>query len=83
MDFRRPGAAEPDATCLTDPEWAITHAVLPPPTPCGRPLRWLVDAVIYVLRTGCVWRYLPRDYPLWQTVLRWSLRLAAAAPSSV
>lgn len=72
--------AEPYATCLTDPEWQIAQALLPPPAPCGRPRRWtmrrLVDAVLYVLRTGCAWRHLPRDFPPWQTVLRWFLRLA-------
>jgi putative transposase len=25
-------------------------------------------AIFYVLRTGCAWRYLPREYPPWQTV---------------
>jgi putative transposase len=30
-------------------------------------LRLLVNALFYVLRTGCAWRYLPRKYPPWQT----------------
>jgi transposase len=34
--------------------------------------------MLYVLRTGCAWRHLPRDFPPWQTVLRWFLRLARA-----
>lgn len=38
---------------------------------CGRPpehdLRTLLDAVLYVNRTGIPWRYLPHDYPPWQT----------------
>jgi len=38
----------------------------------GRPrshsLRAILNAIFYVLRTGCPWRYLPRDFPPWQTV---------------
>ena len=72
--------AEPYATSLTDVEWALARPFLPPPSPCGRRRRWpmrlLLDAVLYVLRTGCAWRHLPRDFPPWQTVLRWFLRLA-------
>lgn len=74
--------ADPYATCLTDAEWAIARAFLPPPVPRGRPRRWamrlLLDAILYVLRTGCAWRHLPLDFPPWQTVLRWFLRLARA-----
>jgi putative transposase len=69
-----------NATCLTDGEWQIAQAFLPAPAPCGRPRRWpmriLLDGVLYVLRTGCAWRHLPRDFPPWQTVLRWFLRFA-------
>ena len=40
--------------------------------PRGRPrshsLRAVLDAIFYLLRTGCPWRYLPRDFPPWQTV---------------
>jgi transposase len=73
-------AATPYASCLTDAEWALAEPLLPPPAPRGRPRRWpmrfLLDAILYVLRTGCAWRHLPRDFPPWQTVLRWFLRLA-------
>jgi putative transposase len=74
--------ADPYATCLTDAEWAIARAFLPPPACRGRPRRWamrlLLDAILYVLRTGCAWRHLPLDFPPWQTALRWLLRLARA-----
>jgi transposase len=30
--------------------------------------RDIVDAIVYVVRTGCAWRYLPVDFPPWQTV---------------
>lgn len=72
--------AQPYATCLTDAEWQIAQAFLPAPAPCGRPRRWpmrvLLDGVLYVLRTGCALRHLPRDFRPWQTTLRWFLRLA-------
>ena len=67
---------------LTDVEWAHLSPLLPEPARRGRPRRWalrlLVNAIFYVLRTGCAWRYLPREYPPWQTVYatfrRWRLQ---------
>ena len=57
---------------LSDAEWAILGPLLPPVRPGGRPrahpLREIVDAIRYVLRTGCQWRALPHEYPPWQTV---------------
>jgi putative transposase len=41
----------------------------------GRPRRWamwqIVNAILYLTRTGCQWRMLPIDYPPWQTVYRY------------
>jgi transposase len=38
----------------------------------GRPekhaRRDTVDAILYVVRTGCAWRQLPADFPPWETV---------------
>jgi putative transposase len=31
-------------------------------------MRRITNGVFYVLRTGCAWRYLPRDYGSWSTV---------------
>ena len=57
---------------LTDGRWAHLAPLLPPPSRRGRPratdTRRAVDGILYVLRTGCQWRYLPREYPPWQTV---------------
>src|SRR5260221_7793003 len=57
---------------LTDAEWECAQRYLPPLLRRGRPrihsLRRILDAVFYVLRTGCAWRYLPSDFPPWQTV---------------
>ena len=45
---------------------------MPPAKPGGRPrevcIREVVDAIFYVLRSGCAWRMLPHDFPAWQTV---------------
>lgn len=57
---------------LTDAQWAYLEPLLPAVRPGGRPrahpLREIVDAMRYVLRTGCQWRALPHEYPPWQTV---------------
>lgn len=67
---------------LTDAEWACVQPYLPSGTRRGRPrthtLRHILDAIFYVLRTGCPWRYLPSNFPAWQTVFyhfrRWRLQ---------
>jgi putative transposase len=57
---------------LTDSEWACVQRYLPPLSTRGRPrihpLRRILDAIFYVVRSGCAWRYLPCNYPPWQTV---------------
>ncbi len=57
---------------LTDRQWARLEPHLPPAKPGGRPrsadVREVVDAILYVLRNGIVWRALPHDYPPWKTV---------------
>lgn len=70
------------ATSLTDAEWSVVAPFLPAPARTGRPRRWpmraVVDAILYVLRTGGAWRHLPHEFPPWPTVHRWFLRLARA-----
>jgi putative transposase len=57
---------------LTDAEWAILAPLLPPLKRLGRPARVerreVVNAILYVLRTGCQWRYLPEGFPNRNTV---------------
>jgi transposase len=57
---------------LTDAPWALIELLLPAPNSGGRPekhpRRDIVDAILYVVRTGCAWRQLPFDFPPWQTV---------------
>jgi putative transposase len=67
-------ARTPYPTDLTDAQWALLEPLLPAAKPGGRPrsadLREVVDAILYLLRTGCAWRMLPHDFPPWGTV--WS-----------
>ena len=60
------------ASDLTDAEWAVIELHLPAPKPLGRPrgtdLRAVVDAILYMARTGCQWRLLPKDFPPFTTV---------------
>ena len=57
---------------LSDEERAILEPLLSSPEKRGRPPKWplrhVADAVFYLLRSGCSWRMLPREYPPWQTV---------------
>jgi putative transposase len=57
---------------LSDAEWACVQRYVPPMSRRGRPrrhpLRRILDALFYVLRTSCPWRYLPCNFPPWQTV---------------
>ena len=59
------------STDLTDAEWARLAPLIPAPKPGGRPARdrrEIINAISYVVRTGCAWRLLPHDFPPWQTV---------------
>ncbi len=63
-------------TDLSDDEWRCIRPHLPSSTGRGRPrlhgLRTILDAAFYVLKSGCPWRLLPRDYfPPWKTVYDW------------
>jgi putative transposase len=62
-------------TDLSDDEWHCISPHLPERTRRGRPrlhgLRPILDAVFYVLRSGCPWRMLPREFPPWKTVYDW------------
>ena len=57
---------------LSDPEWAMIEPRLPQRNRLGRPpkteLRKVVNALLYMVRTGCQWRQLPREFPPYPTV---------------
>jgi len=59
------------ASDLTDRQWQIIRQLLPPRPRRGRkPIcrRRVVNAILYLARTGCQWRMLPADFPNWSTV---------------
>src|SRR6201993_2731956 len=60
------------ASDLTDAEWALTRRKMPPRRGLGRPrqvdLREVVQAIFYILSTGCQWRALPSEFPPYSTV---------------
>lgn len=59
------------STDLSDAEWQILEPLLPEERPGGRhrlyPMREIIDAIQYVLRSGCAWRLMPHDLPHWRT----------------
>jgi transposase len=56
---------------LTDAQWALIEPMVPV-KPGGRPAKYprrrIVEAILYVNRTGCAWRSVPHDFPPWDTV---------------
>ncbi|MFI6079352.1 IS5 family transposase [Actinoplanes sp. NPDC051343] len=56
----------------SDAQWDLVKDLLPEPSAAGRPekhpRREIVNAILYLVRSGCPWRYLPADLPPWQTV---------------
>ena len=63
---------QPYPTDLTDEQWELLKPFLQRPEPTGRPttldLREVVNALLYMARTGCQWRMLPHDFPHWASV---------------
>ena len=61
---------EPYPSDLTDAEWKLLEPLLPGRKKLGRPARYrrrlVLDAIFYVVRSGCAWRLLPHDLPSWR-----------------
>jgi putative transposase len=57
---------------LSDQQWQVIERLLPRPGKRGAPQRIprrrIIEAILYVNRTGCSWRSLPHDFPKWRTV---------------
>jgi putative transposase len=57
---------------LSHKEWKILEPHVPKAKPGGRPyahaMREIINGMLYVKKTGCPWRFLPKDFPPWQTV---------------
>ena len=68
--YRREGLRY--ASDLTDEEWALIAPLLPSPAKVGRPrrtdLRGLLEAMLYMVSTGCQWRAIPKEFPPYSTV---------------
>jgi putative transposase len=69
---------KPYPTDLTEAQWQLIAALLPPAMPGGRHrtvnLREVVNGILYLVRSGCTWRMLPHEFPPWGTV-HWYYRL--------
>jgi len=63
---------KPYPSDLKDREWEILEPLIPAARPGGRPreveMREILNAIFYVLRSGCTWRMVPHEFPAWQTV---------------
>jgi transposase len=76
QQYRREGLRY--ASDVTDAEWAQIAALLPAAKKLGRPrstqMREVVNAMLYLLTTGCQWRLLPKEFPPFSTVQRFFYR---------
>jgi transposase len=65
---------------LSDAEWALVEPLIPPAKRGGRPreviVREVLNAIFYILSTGCQWRALPKDFPppttVWEYLDLWN-----------
>ena len=58
---------------LLDEEWELIASEFPRPKPTGRPrrdARQIMDAILWILRTGSPWRDLPEEFGAWQSAWR-------------
>jgi putative transposase len=62
---------------LTNEQWELMQRVVPEAKPGGRPrsvdMREVVNALLYLNRSGCIWRMLPHDFPPRTTVYEYFL----------
>ena len=72
-DFRscqRLGMREQYPSDLTDQEWAFLEPLIPGAAKLGRPPRYpkreIVNAIFFLVRSGCAWRMMPHDLPPWR-----------------
>jgi len=57
------------ATDLTDERWKVIEPLLPQRQPCGRPpteRRRILNGLFYLVRAGCAWRLLPKEFGPWE-----------------
>jgi len=65
-------ARTPYPTDVTEAQWWLVEPMIPPERPGGRhrevDMREVINAILYLLRSGCQWRLIPHDLPKWNTV---------------
>ena len=63
---------KPYSTDLTDQQWQLIASLIPVAKDGGRPrtvdVREILNAIFYILTSGCTWRLMPHDLPPWPTV---------------
>lgn len=63
---------QPYLTDLTDQQWQLIASLIPPAKAGSRPrtvdVRQILNAIFYILTSGCPWRLMPHDLPPWSTV---------------
>src|SRR5690349_6530161 len=62
-------------TDLSDQQWEPLWNLLPHKRTTAETAREYINAILYVLRTGCSWRMLPHDFPPWQSVYTYFRKL--------
>jgi len=66
---------QPYSSDLNDREWAVLEPLIPAAKVGGRPrkypMREIVNALFYLVRTGCSWRLLPQDFPPYRVVFHY------------
>jgi transposase len=71
---------------LRDPEWALVEALFDPAgrrgVPAHYPRHQMVEAILFLARTGIQWRYLPDRYPRWEALHLMALVQARTYPSA-
>ena len=74
---------KPYPSDISNEQWKLLEPMLPLPFLVGRKrevdLREITNAIFYLLRSGCAWRYLPHDFPKWTTVYYYFTRWREAA----
>ena len=57
---------------VTDEQWGFLEPLIPTAKTGGRPRslesRQIINAVMYIVRSGCAWRMLPKEYGPWETI---------------
>lgn len=76
------GNRVPYSSDLTQGQWKRIAPFIPKPKSGGRPrsvdMREILNAILYVVRSGCAWRLMPHDLPHWRTVYGYFRALNAA-----